>query len=100
MLPESGPTLRTISRISIERANEVVAITVTADGFLHRMVRNIIGTLLEVGNLRRDAHSIPAMLATRAREEAGHTAPAQGLFLAGVRYEDFNSFRAPFFLVD
>ena len=95
MLPASGPTLRTVRRITAQRYEDIVAITIVADGFLHRMVRNIIGTLLEVGNLRRDPHSIPAMLQARDRQAAGHTAPAHGLFLAGVKYADFDSYKSP-----
>ncbi|MFN2528483.1 MAG: tRNA pseudouridine(38-40) synthase TruA [Candidatus Baltobacteraceae bacterium] len=95
MLPESGPTIRNVKRLDARRDGEFVFITIVADGFLHRMVRNIVGTLLEVGNCRRDASSIPAMLEAKNREEAGHTAPAHGLYLAGVQYENFDSFKAP-----
>ncbi len=94
-LPESGPTIRTVKRIVCNRQDDLFTITITADGFLHRMVRNIVGTLLEVGNRRRAPETIPAMLVARDRAMAGHTAPAHGLFLAGVRYPEFDSFALP-----
>lgn len=95
ILPETGPTVRNVFEISAERFNEAVAITIRADGFLHRMVRNIIGTLLEVANGRRAVESVAAALVSRHRPDAGHTAPAQGLYLAGVRYQDFDSYAPP-----
>jgi len=95
MLPESGPTIRNVRRLEAWREGDFVFITIAADGFLHRMVRNIVGTLLEVGNGRRDGAGIPAMLEAKNREGAGLTAPAHGLYLAGVRYKDFDSFKAP-----
>lgn len=95
MLPESGPTLRNVRAITVRGAGDIVRIEIRADGFLHRMVRNIIGTLLEIGNGRRDPESLRGILEARRREAAGHTAPAQGLYLAGVRYNDFDSFLEP-----
>lgn len=95
VLPESGPTIRNVKSISARRHGEVLTITICADGFLHRMVRNIVGTLLEVGNGRRTVESVGKMLQARAREAAGHTAPAHGLYLAGVRYEGFDSYAPP-----
>lgn len=97
ILPESGPTIRTVRKIDARLRGDILTITIVADGFLHRMVRNIIGTLLEVGNARRDPQSIPQMLSARDRRAAGHTAPAHGLYLAGVKYPDFDSFAAPLF---
>ncbi|MBC5815086.1 MAG: tRNA pseudouridine(38-40) synthase TruA, partial [Candidatus Eremiobacteraeota bacterium] len=61
VLPESGPTIRNVKRLDARREGDFVFISIAADGFLHRMVRNIVGTLLEVGNQRRDGASIPAM---------------------------------------
>ncbi|MDQ2873056.1 MAG: tRNA pseudouridine(38-40) synthase TruA [Candidatus Eremiobacteraeota bacterium] len=96
MLPESGPTLRAVRSLEVERRGELVRLAISADGFLHRMVRNIVGTLIECGTGRRDAAEMPAILAARARAAAGITAPARGLYLAGVRYRDgFDSFAEP-----
>jgi len=59
---------------------------VTGDGFLHHMVRNLVGTFLEVGWGERAASSIPTILHARDRSAAGRTAPARGLFLDRVFY--------------
>lgn len=59
---------------------------VRGSGFLHHMVRNLVGTMLDVGRGYRLADQIPAMLSARARSAAGPTAPARGLFLHSVEY--------------
>jgi tRNA pseudouridine38-40 synthase len=59
---------------------------VRGSGFLHHMVRNLVGTMLDVGRGRLNADSIPAMIAARVRAAAGPTAPARGLFLHYVEY--------------
>lgn len=60
--------------------------TVTGSGFLHHMVRNLVGTFVDIGASRLSADSIPRILAARNRYAAGPTAPAQGLFLVDVEY--------------
>lgn len=96
MLPESGPTLRTVRAIEIERRGDLIRIEIRGDGFLHRMARNIVGTLVECGNGKREPASVPDTLVSLDRSAAGMTAPPQGLYLAGVRYGDgFDSFREP-----
>ena len=62
---------------------------VRADGFLHHMVRNLVGTFLEVGRGNLKDTDIPAILAAYSRERAGPTAPARGLFLVNVDYVDY-----------
>lgn len=59
---------------------------VTGSGFLHHMVRNLVGTFVDIGANRMPADVIPALLAARNRSLAGPTAPAQGLFLVDVEY--------------
>jgi tRNA pseudouridine38-40 synthase len=59
---------------------------IEADGFLYRMVRNIVGTLVEVGRGRRSPQEMPMLIAARDRRRAGPTAPAQGLRLERVIY--------------
>ena len=78
--------VRTLRRIEITRMGGEIRIALTADGFLYHMVRIIVGTLLEVGEGKRAAEDIPAVLASRDRMEAGPTAPAQGLTLWSVKY--------------
>lgn len=96
MLPESGPTLRTLRAIDIARNGDLIRIEIRGDGFLHRMARNIVGTLVECGTGKREPGSVAHALAALDRSAAGMTAPPQGLYLAGVRYADgFDSFREP-----
>jgi tRNA pseudouridine38-40 synthase len=64
----------------------LLEIDVRGDGFLRHMVRNIAGTLVEVGLGRRAAGSMAEVLASRDRSAAGATAPAHGLFLVEVEY--------------
>ena len=64
------------------------AIEVEADGFLYNMVRNIVGTLMEVGRGRQPPEWIDEVLAARNRNVAGPTAPAHALFLVRVDYPD------------
>lgn len=94
--PADAATLREVRRIALEPRGELLRVEVAADGFLHHMVRTIVGTLIECGTGRRDPAGIPAILEARERTAAGLTAPAQGLYLAGVRYPDgYDSFAEP-----
>lgn len=63
-----------------------IELAVEATAFVKHMVRNFVGTLVEVGLGRRDPASIPALLASLDRTQAGRTAPPQGLFLEEVFY--------------
>ena len=83
-----GDTVRTITRCTVERAGDRVTITVTADGYLYNMVRILAGTLVEAGLHKRTPESIPALLASRDRRQAGQTLPAKGLFLEDVAYPE------------
>ena len=78
-------TVRNIRAIEIQRRGEEIQIRVTGDGFLHSMVRIIVGTLIEVGRGERNADSIPALFGGK-RANAGFLAPAQGLCLQEVYY--------------
>ena len=89
------PTVRTITRLEIERRNELIRMEIAADGFLHHMVRSIAGTLVECGRGRRSPEELPVILAAGDRTMAGPTSPALGLCLAGVRYDDYDSFAEP-----
>ncbi len=91
-------TIRTVYEIRVEqgsncntpsvgRAGGEVDIYITGDGFLYNMVRIIIGTLIEVGKGERKAEDIQKVLETKDRAYAGVTAPAQGLTLYKVCYE-------------
>lgn len=78
--------VRTIKRIDAIAEEGGIYLEFEADGFLYKMVRNIVGTLVEVATGKRDADTIPMLLAKRDRREAGLAAPPQGLFLAKVQY--------------
>ena len=67
---------------------ELLVYRVRGSGFLHHMVRNLVGTMLDVGRGKLSADEIPGILAARNRAAAGPTAPAQGLFLCTVEYEE------------
>lgn len=78
-------TTRTVWRLDIEgRAGEEIYFWVEGNGFLRHMVRNLVGTLLEVGLGRRSVESPAEVLAGRDRSRAGATAPAPGLTLVEV----------------
>ena len=89
--PEKGGTVRTVHSIDIERSRDRIVVRITGQGFLHRMVRISVGTLMEIASGRRDPGDIPAILASKDRKRAGYTAPAAGLCLVGVQYPDFDS---------
>jgi tRNA pseudouridine38-40 synthase len=96
VLPESGPTIRTVKLLDARQHGDLIRVEIRADGFLHRMVRTIVGTLVECAIGRRDPESISQILAAKDRAAAGLTAPPQGLYLAGVRYRDgYDSFKEP-----
>jgi len=78
-------TVRFIRSLTIERCGEEVHITVTGNGFLHNMVRIIVGTLVEVGRGERSPDSIPELFGGK-RADAGFLAPPQGLCLMEVYY--------------
>lgn len=81
-------TVRTIKRIDIETQGSVLFIRFTGNGFLYHMVRILAGTLIQVGLNERKAEDIQNILKAKNRDEAGFTAPAQGLFLEKVSYKE------------
>jgi tRNA pseudouridine38-40 synthase len=75
-----------ISRILRRTRTSILIYEVTGNGFLHHMVRNVVGTLVEAGRGKLDPGDIMRILAARDRTMAGPTAPAQGLCLVRVEY--------------
>jgi tRNA pseudouridine38-40 synthase len=69
-----------------DAANQLLIYRVRGNGFLHHMVRNLVGTFLEVGRGNQQDPNIAAILQSRLRQAAGPTAPARGLFLVQVDY--------------
>lgn len=78
--------VRTIEFIRLEPRHNIMRIAIKADGFLHYMARNIVGTLIEVGRGKLLPEDIYTILLEGKREKAGPTAPACGLFLQEVFY--------------
>jgi len=78
--------IREVYRTSLELRGELLVYTIEATAFLRHMVRNIIGTLVEVGRGLRTAESFKELLEARDRTKAGATAPPHGLFLIEVKY--------------
>jgi tRNA pseudouridine38-40 synthase len=78
--------VRIIYRASLNQSGELIVLSVEATAFLRHMVRNLIGTLVEVGRHQRTPHSFVELLSARDRTQAGIKAPAQGLFLMEVKY--------------
>ena len=82
-------TVRTVYSIDIEKdKNDVITIRVCGNGFLYNMVRILAGTLMAVGMGQRTPEEMPKILAACDRAAAGPTAPAKGLMLAGMEYQD------------
>lgn len=83
---QSRSPVKTLSRLSVRRSRELIIITAHAPSFLHHQVRNLTGTLVDVGTGRRTAASISDILEARDRRAAGATAPAEGLYFEQVWY--------------
>jgi tRNA pseudouridine38-40 synthase len=79
-------TVRTVHRLEIRRHDYELLINVEGDGFLYNQVRNMVGTLVEVGRGHWPVERMDEILATGDRRLAGPTAPPQGLCLQWVRY--------------
>jgi tRNA pseudouridine38-40 synthase len=89
------PAVRTIYSSEWEprktEAGELLVYRIRGNSFLHHMVRNLVGTMLEIGGGRLRCEEIPRIFAARSRSAAGPTAPARGLFLHSVEYEELAS---------
>ena len=83
------PPIRTITESAWHTDGALFIYRVTATGFLHHMVRNLVGTFVQCGAARLDPDAIPNLLAARDRSQAGPTAPPMGLFLVSVEYPPF-----------
>ena len=72
----------------VERVGDLVTFTVAADGFLYNMVRIMVGTVLEIAAGIKAPGCIPQIIESRDRAMAGFTAPAWGLYLDQVFYDN------------
>jgi tRNA pseudouridine38-40 synthase len=83
---ERESTFRTMKRASLVREGEVLVFHFTANGFLYRMVRNLVGAIVRVGMGKISVEDFGKILRARKRSEAPATAPACGLYLMNVTY--------------
>ena len=77
---------RNVLRLEVARDGDIIEIWIEADGFLYKMVRNIVGTLVEVGRGRMAPEAVAQIIAAKDRSAAAKTAPPQGLSLIRVQY--------------
>jgi tRNA pseudouridine38-40 synthase len=83
---EMESTVRTLTRCDIRKSGSMLTFFIEGDGFLYKMCRGIVGTLVQLGRGKFAEGDIKAMLAARDRRAAGMTAPAHGLVLWKVFY--------------
>ena len=86
---DAGPQRSTVRRVletAVRADGPLLVYRIEATGFLKHMVRNIVGTMVEVGRGERSPSSMRDILASRDRTRAGPTAPPHGLLLVTVRY--------------
>jgi tRNA pseudouridine38-40 synthase len=88
-------TVRTVRSLTVDSRShldgQMITVSIEADGFLYNMVRNIVGTLVQVGVGRESPLWVTQVLSALDRQVAGQTAPAQGLFLMEVMFDDVAS---------
>ncbi len=85
---QSRSPVKTLDAVEIERVGEEVRLRFAARSFLHRQVRSLTGSLVEVGTGRWSADDLAAALEARDRARCGQVAPPDGLYLTGVSYPD------------
>jgi len=87
-------SVRTLFGCDVRQERDTIIIDVEGDGFLYNMVRNIVGTLVDIGHGRWAPDMIRAILGARDRTAAGQLAPPQGLCLEWIQYGQDSGFRA------
>ena len=92
---QSKTPVRKIERIEVQRTGDTVWLEIEANAYLHHMVRNIVGTLLDVQREPDPAAAMARILAGGERRQAGVTAPAAGLYLWRVEYPAVFGIPAP-----
>lgn len=83
---QSKTPFRNIHSISVEQHMRYIVVQVKANAFLHHMVRNIVGSLIDVGSGEQNVHYLKDLLKLKDRTKASSTAKANGLYLVGVDY--------------
>lgn len=85
---QASSPMRCIEHIKVLRQNDLIIVDVQANAFLHHMVRNIVGVLMQVGTGKRELGWIKEVLEARDRRMGAETAPAYGLYLVQVNYHE------------
>lgn len=86
---QSRTPWRNLTYINVKRCNNYILIDLQANSFLHHMVRNIVGSLIEVGKGKKNENWIKEVLNIKNRNLAGMTAKADGLYLIAVFYPKY-----------
>lgn len=84
---QANSPIRTVSELEIVSEGELIEIRIRANAFLHHMVRNLVGAIVEVGRGAQDVQWLTGVLASRDRTQSARTFPAQGLCLTHVHYD-------------
>ena len=84
--PPGASTVRTLRRLTVASDGRILHVVAEANGFLHQMVRSLVGTLIAVGEGRMESNDMTAVLQARDRSAAGQVAPPYGLTLEHVTY--------------
>ena len=93
---QANSPVRTIKYLNIKRRNDFIIIDIKANAFLHHMVRNIAGSLIEIGRGNKEINWLTALLSYKDRSKAAATAKPGGLYLVEVDYpEQFDLPRPP-----
>ncbi len=87
---EKENCIRTIMKAEIEKKKEKLIITFEGDGFLRYQVRNMVGTLIQVGENKISTKDVEKILESKNRSKIGKTAPPEGLYLTNIIYNDIN----------
>jgi tRNA pseudouridine38-40 synthase len=85
---QASSPIREIYNLDINRENEFVIITIKANAFLQKMVRNIVGSMVQVGRKEKETRWLRDALKNKDRKSAGITAPPHGLCLIEVKYPE------------
>ncbi len=85
---QANSPIRTIHTLEIDRLEDWIVITLTANAFLHHMVRNIAGVLMAIGSGKKEVNWAADVLAAKDRSSGGVTAPPDGLYLVNIQYPE------------
>ena len=90
--------MRNVHWVKVSRQGDYIYIDIEANAFLHHMVRNIVGSLIMIGQSVKPVNWMAKLMQCKDRNQAGPTAPADGLYLVKVSYPEIHGIDAPFYL--